>query len=104
MTTRAYIVVFASSYATREQVQACLDSINEVTFWYACLPQCVFFTSNLSAVELSSRFDAYFRSQNRRIYCIIEINQNRQGWLPRDAWYLMANPSNPRQNNTGDKS
>ena len=95
MNPKSYIVVFTASYASRQQVQDFLDTIHEVTYWYACLPYCVFFTSTLSAEVLSQRFNAHFGTTKGN-YIIMEASSNRQGWLMKNAWHLLGNPSSPR--------
>lgn len=95
MNARAYIVAFTASYAERQQVQDFLDTVPEVTFWYASLPYCVFVTSTLTANELSSRFNARFGTA-RGNYIIMEASANRQGWMPEAVWHLLSNPDAPR--------
>lgn len=97
MNAKAYIVVFTASYASRQQVQDFLDTIKEVTYWYASLPYCVFFTSTLTADQLADKFNAHFGTVNGN-YFIMEANPNRQGWMTRNAWHLLNNPDSPRLN------
>lgn len=95
MNARAYAVMFTPSYAERQQVQDFLDTVREVTYWYASLPYCVFFTSTLSAEELATRFNAHFGT-SRGVYMIMEASANRQGWMPKAVWHLLTNPDNPK--------
>lgn len=97
MNPRAYIVVFTPSYAERQRVQDFLDTVPEVTYWYACLPYCVFLTSTLSANELSDKFNSRFGTEHGN-YIIMEANSNRQGWMPENVWHLLRSPFSPRLN------
>jgi len=93
----SYVLILGSNFVSREQAQAILDNIPEVTHWYACLPNCIFFTSSLNAQQLADRFISLtLFSQNRR-FLIMEANSNRQGWLPRRAWTLLRFPDRPTQ-------
>ena len=95
MNPKAYVVMFTQSYAERQQVQDFLDTVREVTYWYASLPYCVFFTATLTANELSQRFNAHFGTTHGN-YLIMEASQNRQGWMTEGAWHLLGNPDSPR--------
>ena len=88
----AYIIITSSAFATRKEIQDYLDSIKEVQYWYACLPDCVFCTSSLMADELAQKLRARF---GRERFLVMECNDNRQGWLPRAAWHLMRHPDSP---------
>ena len=46
---KAYLIVFSNELGTRQQMQNYLDAIDSIHFWYACLPYCIFCTSDLSA-------------------------------------------------------
>lgn len=95
MNAKPYVVMFTPSYSERQQAQDFLDTVKEVTYWYACLPYCVFFTSTLTAEELSQRLTSRFGTAHGS-YLVMEASRNRQGWLPREVWHLMANPDAPR--------
>lgn len=92
---KSYVVMFTPSFAERQQVQDFLDTVPEVTYWYACLPYCVFFTARLDAEELAKRFMAKFGTA-RGSFIVMEANANRQGWMPHAAWHLLGNPEAPR--------
>ena len=94
MSSWAYHFAYSSQLGTRKAITEFLDSIPEVTFWYYCLPNCVFFTSTLSASDLSKR--VYSRFGQSAYFMIAEVHTDRQGWLPGQAWHMFQYPNNPR--------
>lgn len=98
MTAWAYMIVFDEKFATRQQVQDFLDTIDQVTYWYACLPYCVFFTATITAQSLAQRFEEKFNPVSGQKFLICEVHQDRQGRLPRKAWHVFNNPDQPRLN------
>jgi hypothetical protein len=55
--SQAYVLVFGRTLGTRQQVQEVLTAIPGVTYWYACLPYCIFVTSTLDAGTLAKRLE-----------------------------------------------
>jgi len=92
----AYLIVFNQKFASREQVQAALSQIQEVTYWYACLPYCVFATSTLTADALAKALETKFNISQGERFLVTEIAKDRQGRLPKAAWHLFRNPENPK--------
>ena len=91
----AYVIVFSQGVGTREEVQGFLDSMSEVTYWYSCLPMCVFFTSTLTAGQISSRVRDRFGTDKGQRHLIMEVHKDRQGWLPEKAWHMFRQPADP---------
>ena len=94
--TWAYILVFNSAVGTREQVLKFIDTIPEITYWYACLPNCVFLTSTLSAKGISRRIKDKFGSEGEQQFFVTEVHEDRQGWLPKAVWHMFREPNDPR--------
>ena len=94
--TWAYLVVFNNSLGSQDEVRELLDSMSEVTYWYSCLPHCIFFTCTLGANDIADRFYARFGKSRGNRFLITEVHDDRQGWLPEKAWNLFTNPDNPR--------
>ena len=90
----SYILVYSDRLGTREEVTGFLDSSSRVTYWYYCLPNCIFFTSTLGAVALAELVQEQFGKG--AMFLISEIHEDRQGWLPPTAWHLFRNPTDPR--------
>ena len=94
MSVWAYLIVYSDQLGPRKAVTDFLDSMPEVTYWYSCLPNCIFFTSTLGAQHLGERAHGRFGKSAR--FMIAEVHQDRQGWLPKKAWHLFSHPDNPR--------
>lgn len=92
----AYLVTFDSQFASRKDVQEFLNTVPEVTYWYACLPHCVFFTSTLNAATLAKKFEERFDISKGQEFLVTEVHTDRQGRLPKAAWHLIRNPDDPR--------
>jgi hypothetical protein len=92
-----YLIIFDEAFASRKEVTDFLNSIeDEVPYWYACFPNCVFFTSTMSANELAERFWAKFDVEKGQKFLICEVPDDRQGRLPKEAWKMFGEPSDPR--------
>lgn len=96
MTTWAYLLVFNEKVGTRKDVQAFLDTISEVTYWYGCLPNAVFLTSTATAGTVSDRIKERFGTESGQRFFVTEVHSDRQGWLPKNVWHLLKNPENLR--------
>ena len=94
--TWAYLVVFSDSLGSQQEVHELLNGMPEVTYWYRCLPHCVFFTSTLGAHAIAESFYAQFGKSPGKRFLITEVHADRQGWLPEGAWHLFRKPDNPR--------
>lgn len=92
----AYLIVFNERLGTRKDVQEFLDTLPEVTYWYSCMPNCVFLTSSLSAGEIADSIRANFGTEAGQRFLVVEVHDDRQGWLPKKAWHIFRNPQNPR--------
>lgn len=92
---KAFLIAFNSRFATREQVQDYLNSEEDVSYWYACLPHCVFCTSSLSAQDLAKRIESHVGSLNGKRFIVLEVGVDRQGRLPKKAWHMFRHPDNP---------
>ena len=96
----AYLIVFSKTLGSRKEVQDFLEEQSEVSYWYSCLPNCVFFTSSLVAEELADRVRGHFDNDGR--YLITEVHEDREGWLPKAAWRLFRHPKDPRATSAED--
>ena len=94
---KSYIMVFSSSFADRKQVTDYLDEIGPDWDWQAEFPNCVFFTSELSAWELAKMFENKFGIDMGKMFVIAPvIGSESQGRLTERAWRLLNDPRNPR--------
>ena len=94
--TWAYLIAFNHDLGSRESVQNLLDEMPEVTHWYSCLPNCVFFTSTLCAGDIADRVLKKFGNDHNNRFLITEVHEDRQGWLPKAAWHIFSHPEHPR--------
>ena len=92
--TWAYLVVFNDALGTPEEVQELLDGMPEVTHWYRCMPHCVFFTCTAVAGTIADRIYTKFGKGAGR-FLVVDVHQDRQGWLPKKAWHMFLNPDTP---------
>lgn len=94
--TWSYLMMFSDSLGTRKEVQDFLNEIPEVTYWYSCVPHCVFFSSTLTAGNIAEKVHERF-GKGSGFFLIMDANNNdRQGWLPKKVWHLFKNPEDPR--------
>ncbi|WP_140419300.1 hypothetical protein [Sphingobium sp. Z007] len=95
MSVWSYIIVFNDKVSPRAGVQEFLDEIPEVTYWYACLPNCIFAASSLTAGGLAEKIKKKFGTSAGQRFLVSEIADDKQGWLPKQAWQLLNHPANP---------
>jgi hypothetical protein len=94
--SQAYVLVFGRTLGTRQQVQEVLTAIPGVTYWYACLPYCIFVTSTLDAGTLAKRLEERLGVSQGQRFLVARVSADRQGRLPKAAWHLFRNPDDPR--------
>ena len=93
--TWPYLVIFDADLGTNKQVQDLLDELPHVTYWYRCMPNCIFFTSTMTAGTIAEGFYSKFGKGPAR-FMVVEVHSDRQGWLPKPAWHMFRNPEKPR--------
>lgn len=94
--TWSYMVVFNDRLGKRQEVLDLVDATSEISYWYSCLPHCVFLTSTLTANEIAEKFFEKFGREQGNRFLVMEVHKDRQGWLPKKAWHLFRNPKEPR--------
>ena len=93
--TWAYIILFNDELGARQAVQEFLDNEPEVTYWFGCLPNSVFFTSTLTAGDIAKKVRSTFGTDSGQRFLVVEVHLDREGWLPRKAWHMFRNPKDP---------
>ncbi len=83
---KAYLLVYSDILASREQLKNCLTSIDEVYTWRYDMPNCFYLISEYSADEIAKSIRTYF---GKGRFLITEISSNKQGYLPKETWYLI---------------
>lgn len=91
-----YLMVFNDKLATRKEVQDFLDTLPEVTYWYACLPSSVFFTATVGAGDISKKVREVLSKDEGARFFITEVPADKQGWMPKNVWRLVNHPEEPR--------
>lgn len=82
-----YVLIFSDSVGNTEQVKEFVDSRQEIIDWYQCMSNAVFIRSNYDAKSLSNIFRQFTNDTGR--FLILDVNTDRQGWLPKKAWEFM---------------
>jgi hypothetical protein len=90
---KTYCIIANASFASRSDIQEFLDQEPRVSTWYACLPSCVFATSEMSAQELAKAMESHFGNGTGQRFLVMAVSRNRQGRLPKDLWQLFRDPS-----------
>jgi hypothetical protein len=93
----SYLIAFNQAFAGRQAITEHLDKIGPTWDWNAVLPNCVFFTSPLSAGTLAKSFEEAFGTDGGKMFVIIKVDGiDSQGRLSERAWRVVNNPNNPR--------
>ena len=87
----AYILVFDDALGTRKEIQDFLNTRSEVLNWYACMSNAIFIVSDKTAATLQKLISEFNVEKNAH-FIVLDVNTDRQGWLPRKAWDFISNP------------
>ncbi len=88
MERKAYLLVYSDVFVAREQMKEWANSEPAVITWRYDLPNSFYLISEKSAQELS---DSLMKRFGKIRFLITEVSGNRQGYLPKDSWYLFRN-------------
>jgi hypothetical protein len=89
--------VYSDTLASLQEIQAFIDGMPEVPFWYRCLPNSFFLTTTLTVNQFDSRFDKRFYKRGGQLYFVTEVQHGSvNGRMPEQAWHLIAHPEDPR--------
>lgn len=86
---KAYLLVYADSLGTRDQVKTCVDSLPEIATWRYDMPHCFYLISEYDADDIAGAIREYFGNKGR--FIVAEVTDNKQGWLPSKTWHLLNN-------------
>jgi len=86
---KAYLLVYANSLGTRNEVKDCVDNLPEILTWRYDMPNCFYLISEYDAQDISNAIRSYLGNKGR--FLISEVTDNKQGWLPSKTWYLLNN-------------
>jgi hypothetical protein len=85
--SNAFLLIYSDSLGTRDQIKAVLNSMPEVIIWRTDLPHCFYIISDDDAGVLARGIRAGRGNKGR--FLVSEVSANKQGWLPKESWYLM---------------
>jgi hypothetical protein len=94
MERKAYLLIYSGASITREQVKNWANSETAVITWRYDLPNSFYLISEKSAQELSN---SLMNRIGKARFLITEVSANRQGYLPKDTWYLFRNKKLPEK-------
>jgi hypothetical protein len=86
---KVYLMVYGDTTGTRETIKTWANESALVLTWRIDMPHSIYLVSESTASELSA--DLAKKTNNSRRFLIVEISDNRQGWLPTDTWYFLKN-------------
>lgn len=85
---KLYIFNYTSDAGTRESVKEWIAQEKRIYNWRYDMPGCFYLVSEAHSTELSESFSKFSGGRGRHL--IAELNENRQGLLPRDTWAFMS--------------
>ena len=80
---KVYIFIYNNSLGNEEETKELLNSIRQISDWRTDIRNTFLIKSTLEANELA---DIIIKNKPQARFLISEIAENRQGWLPKDAW------------------
>ena len=83
---KVYLLVYSPSLGNRDQIKACLNSLEEVMTWRYDMPNSFYLITEYEAQDISDAVRKYF---NKGRFLVSEISDNRQGWLSKDTWQFI---------------
>ena len=94
---KSYVMVYAAAFAeTHKALTDVLDELDPSCDWHASMSNCLFFTSELTAINLAKRFEERLGTGPGKLFLISEMSANRQGRLSDRGWRLLNDPNNAR--------
>ena len=94
---RCYLLVHSTLAASHQRMKAVLNSIPEIKHWRTDIGNCFYVVSEADASTLSKAIRGRTGSKGR--FIIAEINENRNGWLTGESWYLIKNKTHKPKDN-----
>ena len=86
---KSYIFLFSNSAGTRSQMENYLNRMSNVIHWRTEMGNSFFIVSENTAHEIAKEFESIAGTKGRFIF--IEYNENAQGRLTEEGWYLLKN-------------
>lgn len=94
---KPYLIIYNDKFSPkRKPVTDYLDTLPEVTYWYACMSHSIFAISTIDAQTLSDKLKKNFGVSPGVYLMVLEIGADRQGWMPKQVWHMIRNLESPR--------
>jgi hypothetical protein len=93
---KTYIMLYSASTGSIEEIKEWINSEEAISFWRRDLPNMFYLVSEGSAADLAASFTTFYRGrfpERKPRFLIMEASANRQGWLPKESWYVLRNHS-----------
>lgn len=84
-----YIIVFSDSVGDKDKVKNFVDSRPEFTNWYLCMSNAIFVRSRKTAHQITGIMRELTQDSGR--FIVLDVETDRNGWLPQKAWKFMKN-------------
>lgn len=84
---KAYLLTFSDGFGSREKIKKCLNTMSSVTNWRYDMTNAFYLISEEDAHVISNDLRELMNSEGR--FIIVELTENKQGWLTKDSWYFM---------------
>lgn len=84
---KAYILIYDDNVGTRDEIKAVINDMPSIKTWRYDMPNCFYLISEKSAGEIYEEFITLNGTKGK--FAFLEINENRQGQMLKETWYLM---------------
>lgn len=88
---KTYIFLYSNTFGSVSEVTELIDSIPQIVKWRTDIPNSFMLKSDLEAKQLA---DFIIGKKANARFLISEITENRQGWLPKEAWNFIKDKDN----------
>ena len=86
---KAYVLIYSDATGGRETIRAWANQEPMLLHWRYDMPHSFYLISEHDASDLAKSLRNF--TGNRGRFLIVEAGENRQGWLPKETWYLLNN-------------
>ncbi len=88
---KAYLLIYSDGTGGRDVMRNWVNQEPAVLHWRYDMPHSFYLISEASAADLAKSLTNFVGKKGR--FMIVEVSDNRQGWLPAETWYLLRNKS-----------
>lgn len=84
---KAYLLAFSDNAGTQVEIKEALNKMPAVSKWRYDMTNAFYIVSDASATELSDDLRRHIKPDGR--FIIVEVGDNRNGWITPPSWYLL---------------